>query len=103
MTDELFIKIISAIITIVVGLITAYVIPWLKTKINDTQLEQINKYIELAVRCAEQIYTADEWQQKKTFVLDYITNVVNDKFSLTLNELDIDLMIEGVVNEIKKG
>lgn len=102
MTNELFIKIVSAIITIITALITAYVIPWLKTRINNNQLEQLQKYIELAVRCAEQIYTPDQWIEKKEFVLNYITETVNDKFSLTLDYVDIDLMIEGIVNEVKK-
>lgn len=101
MTNELFLKIVSAIITIITALITAYVIPWLKTKINENQMEQINKYIELAVRCANQIYTPEEWAQKKEFVLDYITEIVNKKFSLTLSQEDINLMIEGKVNEVK--
>ena len=101
MTNELFIKIVSAIITIITALITAYVIPWLKTRINENQLAQLNRYIELAVRCANQIYTKEQWIEKKEFVLNYITEVVNDKFSLSLNELDIDMMIEGFVNEVK--
>ena len=101
MTNELFIKIVSAIITIITALITAYVIPWLKTRINENQLAQLNRYIELAVRCANQIYPKENWVEKKEFVLNYITEIVNDKFSLSLNELDIDMMIEGLVNEIK--
>lgn len=103
MTNDLFIDIIGAVITIVVSLITAYVIPWLKTKITDSQLEQLKRYVELAVRCAEQIYTPEQWIEKKEFVLTYITETVNDKFTLSLDNVDIDLIIEGVVNEIKKG
>lgn len=101
MNNELFIKIVSAIITIITALITAYVIPWLKTKINENQMIQINKYIELAVRCANQIFTPEQWAEKKDFVLEYVTETVNNKFSLTLSQEDIDLMIEGVVNEVK--
>jgi len=101
MNNELFIKIVSAIITIITALITAYVIPWLKTKINENQMVQINKYIELAVRCANQVYTPEEWPQKKEFVFDYITEIVNKKFSISLSQEDIDLMIEGIVNEVK--
>jgi len=102
MNNDLFLEIVSSVLTIIVALITAYVIPWLKSKVNETQMQQIDKYIDLAVRCAEQIYTPEQWKEKKQFVLDYVTNVVNDKFSLSLTEEDIDLMIEGIVNKVKK-
>lgn len=101
MTNDLFIRLIGAVITIVTTIITAYVIPWLKTKTTDTQLEQIKKYIELAVRCAEQVYSPEQWAIKKEFVFNYITDIINEKFSITLDYTDIDLLIEGIVNEVK--
>lgn len=63
--NDLFIKIVSAILTIIVALITSVVIPWIKTKITAEQMELLKRYTEYAVRCAEQIYSPDEWQDKK--------------------------------------
>jgi len=103
MTNEHFLQIISGVITILMALVSAYVIPWLKSRIDDVQLQQINSYIELAVRCANQIYTPEQWQEKKRYVTSYITELINDKFSLTLNSVDIDTLIEGKVNEVKNG
>lgn len=103
MNNEVFLKITTAIITIAVTLITGYLIPWLKSKINQTQLEKIDYYVRLAVRCAEQIYTAEQWVQKKEYVTKYITDVCNNTFNLTLSDTDIDVLIEGAVNELKKG
>lgn len=103
MPNELFLKILYLVLTIIAGLISAYVIPWLKTKVNEAQFEQIEKYIARAVRAAEQLYTPEEWEQKKEFVTDYITTVCNSKFSLSLTAEDINYLIEGFVNEIKRG
>ena len=88
MTNELFIKIVSAILTIMVALITGFLIPWLKTKFNGSQLAQIREYTEMAVRCAEQIYTPDQWEQKKEYVLQYVTGLVNANFKLSLTDED---------------
>lgn len=101
MNNEVFLKIIGAIITIAVTLITGYLIPWLKSKINQTQLEKIDYYVRLAVRCADQIYTEDQWAQKKIYVTNYITDVCNKTFNLTLTEKDINVLIEGAVNDLR--
>lgn len=103
MTNELFIKIIGCVLTLATTIITAFVVPWLKAKISETQLDQLKKYIEMAVRCANQIYTPEEWIKKKNFVWEYILNIVNDKFTLSLTNADIDTLIEGVVNEVKES
>lgn len=102
MNNEIFMQIIGAILTIITALITAYVIPWIRAKATDSQLEQIRRYIELAVRCAEQIYSPEEWETKKEYVMNYIINIVNQRFSVHLTVEDIDIMVEGVVNEVKK-
>lgn len=100
--EQLFLQIVSGVITIVFALISAYVIPWLKTKISKDQIETLNYYLELAVKCANQIYTEAQWQEKKQYVTNYIVDVINNKLSLTLTDQDIDTLIEGMVNHVKK-
>lgn len=100
--EQLFVQVVGAVITIIVSLISAYVIPWLKAKISKDQIETLNYYLELAVKCANQIYTAEQWQEKKQYVTSYIVDVINNKLSLTLTEQDIDTLIEGMVNHVKK-
>ena len=102
MTNELFIKIISAIITIICALVSAYLVPWIKAKTTAEQLRQVTEYAEKAVRAAEQLFTPDQWQEKKQHVLEYMLDVINDKTRLRLTLEDIDTIIEGVVNEVKK-
>lgn len=101
-SEQLFVQVVSAVITIVFSLISAYVIPWLKAKISKDQIETLNYYLELAVKCANQIYTEEQWQEKKQYVTNYIVDVINNKLSLTLTEQDIDTLIEGMVNHVKR-
>lgn len=102
MSNELFIKIIGAVITILCALITSFLVPWLKSKLNQTQLEKLDFYVNLAVRSANQIFSADQWESKKMYVTAYVTDVINTKLHLTLTPEDIDVMIEGIVNQVKK-
>ena len=48
--------IMEAIIALVVAVITAFVIPWLKGKIDADKLEQIKLWVTVAVEAAEQLY-----------------------------------------------
>lgn len=102
MNNELFITIVSSVLTILVAIITSVIIPWIKTKITAEQMELLERYTEYAVRCAEQIYTPEEWQDKKVFVMDYITEIINDRLKLSLTYEDINTLVEGIVNEVKK-
>lgn len=100
MDKELFNVAVKIIVTIAIIIVTSYVIPWLKSVISAEDLTKIKSYTEIAVRCAEQIYTPEEWEKKKQYVFEYILSKVN-VLGIGLDEKDIDILIEGVVNEVK--
>lgn len=102
MTNDLFMKIVSAVLTIIVALVTSVLIPWIRNKITAEQMSLLTRYTEFAVRCAEQMYSPEEWAEKKAWVMTYITDIINDKFKLSLSYEDINTLVEGVVNEVKK-
>lgn len=66
-------------------------------------MEQLVDYCILAVRAAEQMFTPEQWMEKKEYVTAYITDIVNNKLKIGLDEQDINNIIEGVVNEVKKA
>ena len=101
MNSELFVKIILAIISICGALVTAYVIPFIKSKISSTELNKLIEYAKIAVRCAEQIYTVEQWQEKKEYVMDYVMKIMNEKLHINLSYDQIDTIVEGIVNEVK--
>lgn len=103
MSNELFLQIMGGIITILCALITGFVIPWLKSKVDAEQTAKLSYYVDMAVRCAEQIYTPEQWEQKKEYVTNYITDLINTTFKIKLSAEDINVLIEGAVNQIKRG
>jgi len=98
MTSDAFVTIVGAVLTILATLISAYVIPYIKQKITAEDMATIRHYIEIAVRCADQIYTKEQWQEKKQFVFEYICKVSEEKLHIKLTPEDIDNLIEGFVN-----
>lgn len=107
MNNEVFFRLIYLALTLIAGLVSAFVVPalrsWIQTKVTAEQMSQLEDIIEKSVRRCEQAYTPEEWAEKKQWVITYITDVINDKFSLNLTYRDVDTMIEGIVHEVKKG
>ena len=93
---------IKCIVTIIGATLTAFIIPWIRQKIDTEKMERFLEYIEIAVRGAEQLYTPAQWKEKKEAVYKYIVKKAED-MGMKINTEDIDLLIEGIVHEVKKG
>lgn len=100
MTTEAFIKIAGSVLTILVTLISVYLVPAIKANMTKKDMNTLMYYVQIAVRCADQIYTKEQWQEKKEYVFSYICKVVEQYLHIKLTEQDINILIEGVVNDI---
>ena len=92
-------QIILAIITLLFGIITKYVIPNIKAKTNANQMELIRGAVQSAVYAVEQLYKSTPGKEKKQKVIEalakqgYILDVDNV-------EENIDLLIEAFVKQL---
>ena len=102
MNSEVFMEIIMAIISVIGALISAYLIPHLKSQVTSEQLANIDLFVSKAVRCAEQLYTPEEWREKKNYVTECAREFLH-KARIDLTDEQLDTIIEGIVNEVKKG
>lgn len=91
-------QIIVAILTLIFSLISAFLIPYLKTKVSNEQFTTIQMWVKIAVQAAEMIYVGTgRGEEKKEYVLDFL----NSKgFSLNIGE--IENLIEAAVLELKQ-
>ena len=85
--------IMEAIIALVVAVITAFVIPWLKGKIDADKLEQIKLWVTVAVEAAEQLYNGTgRGEEKKAYVVKFL-----QEKGVTLDPDSLDKLIEAAV------
>ena len=89
----------SILVTVVILAMAGYIIPTLKQKLGEDRTAEIKRLITLAVRYAEQVFTPDQWAEKKRAVHDYICEKA---VSVGLSEKDLDVLIEACVHEVKK-
>lgn len=88
--------IVNAVIALIAAIVTTFLIPWIKSKIDAAKLAQIVEWVGIAVRAAEQIYNESGMgEKKKQYVLDFLT----DK-GFTLDPNSINAMIEAAVKEL---
>ena len=87
--------------TIIMSLVGIYVIPVLKTSKYHKEFEMFNDFIIDMVRAANQLFTPEQWETKKNYVLVLVRDYMNNKTSLGFTEEQVNALIEGIVREIK--
>lgn len=101
MDNTLFMQIIQLLLILILGFVTAYIVPFIKTKVSKDQMELLLYYVNVAVKAASQLYTKDQWKEKKEYCMQYIKNIINEQLNITLTDDEISTIIEGVLNGLK--
>lgn len=91
--------IIEAVAALIAVIITAVVIPYIKSKTTTQQQAQINAWVKIAVAAAEQIYKGSGRGEEKK---EYVINWLEDR-GFTLDEDEVDALIESAVYELNNG
>lgn len=94
---EMIMKILIAIISV---LITGYVIPFLKSKAESTKYNDFYTLVKQCVEAANQIYTPEEWKEKKIYVYRLVADYAV-KHGVNVTPEEIDAIIEGFVIAVK--
>ena len=88
-------QIISAVIALISALVSAFLIPWLKTKIDANKLQTIKSYVEIGVKAAEQLYAATDGEEKKAYVINFLA-----EHGIRFDVSTIDQLIEAAVLQL---
>ena len=85
---------------ILMAVLSAYVIPWVKARIGNERLEQISQWAALAVSWAEQIVDkTGAGADKKIMVENFLRNILASK-GIVLTDQQIDILIESAVRQM---
>ena len=96
MNDNVF-RLIMTIIPVLGAIITGFIVPWLKAKIDTEKLEQYMIWADRAVAYAQQVYTPEQWAEKKEYCMDFLMGM----FGNALTKAQINLLIESAVKSLK--
>lgn len=91
--------IIEAVFALIAAVITAIVIPYIKSRTTAQQQAEITAWVKIAVSAAEQIYIGGgRGEEKKAYVLNWL-----EEHGVTLDETRINALIEAAVYGLKSG
>lgn len=90
-------QVIVALLTLAISAVSAFLIPYIKSKVSAEQLDAIKFWVNIAVEAAEMIYAGTgRGEEKKAYVVKFL----NSK-GFTINPEEIDNIIEAAVLELK--
>ena len=85
--------ILQALAGLICAIITAIIIPYIKSKTDSQQLHRMNMWVQIAVRAAEQIFPQLCGSEKKAYVRQCLKNR-----GFRLDAQMTDALIESAVN-----
>lgn len=91
--------IMSAIIALAVAILTTFVVPAIRQKMDAQDFAQLLKWVKIGVQAAEMIYKGTGMGKlKKAYVKDFLLS-----HGYTLDEAELDAAIESAVLELKES
>lgn len=101
MNENLF-NVILTVIPVIGAIITYFIVPFIKSAINEKQLAQYKEWCVLGVKCAEMIFKeSGRGEDKKAYVVNFLNDMFN-KNKAVITEQQIEILIEACVKEMKE-
>ena len=89
---------LQALITLLATLITTFLIHYIKKKISAEKLEELKKWVTVAVSAAEQLYGSKTGQQKKEYVVAFLLSK-----GIVFDVDEVNAMIEAEVYKLTQS
>lgn len=91
--------IINAVVALAAAIISAFVVPWIKSKTTAQQREDLIAWVKIAVSAAEQIFKGDKrGAEKKQYVLNFL-----EKNGFSVDEDAVNAAIEAAVKQLNSA
>jgi LL-H family phage holin len=88
--------IINAVVALIAAAVSAFLIPWIKSKLTAQQRNELVAWAKIGVAAAEQVYTGSgRGAEKKQYVLDFLASK-----GLTIDEDSVNAAIEAAVKQL---
>lgn len=91
-------ELLQAVIALLATLITTFLIPFIKKKLSAEKVEELRKWVSIAVKAAEQLYGSKTGTEKKEYVLSFLLSK-GIKFDVD----EVAALIESEVYKLTQG
>lgn len=88
-------ELMQAIIALLATLITTFLIPYIRKKLSVEKQEELRKWVDVAVKAAEQLYGSKTGKEKREYVVSFLLSK-----GIVFNVDEVNAMIESTVYKI---
>ena len=100
--NETIFNLLLTIIPVIGAIITYFIIPFIKSSVNEKQLAQYKEWAILAVKTAEMLWKESGCgDDKKAYVVKFLNDMFN-KNKITITEEQLNVLIESAVKTMKE-
>ena len=101
MNENLF-NVILTVIPVIGAIITYFIVPFIKSSVDEKQLAQYKEWTVLAVKTAEMLWReTGRGEDKKAYVISFLNDMFN-KNKVVITEQQMEILIEAAVKEMKE-
>lgn len=93
-----FTTIFEAILALAAAVITAFLVPYIKSKTSTEEQANISTWIDVAVAAAEQIFGSEMGETKLAYVQDFLSNL-----GITVTTAEIESSVYWLTNTVTEG
>lgn len=101
--NELLFNIIKLLVIVLITLVVRYGVPFLKQKLEEAKLSGVAKWVDKAVKAAEQTTTQPgAGIEKKAIVVKFLKKILTAK-NISISDEQLDTLIEAAVFAMKQS
>ncbi len=95
--NEVLFEVLKAVVILALTLLVRYAIPIMKMRVEETEYAWVTRWVELAVKSAEQTILGDKsGPEKKAIVTKFIKEQLEAK-KIAISDAQLDTLIESAV------
>lgn len=94
--------IIEALVSLLLAVVTAFLIPFIREKLGDFKYSRLESAIRLFVDAAEQLYGSGQGEKKLQYVLERAKEKI-EKLGITIDPEELRAIIEAAVFDLNDG
>ena len=90
---------LKILVMVAVLVLTRYVLPWVKSKVNSEKLNLVAQWAYKAVLMVQQTMKTTDGKEKKAIVTRFLKEILQK--NITLSDAQIEILIEAAVKQMK--
>lgn len=91
-------ELFQAIIALAATLITTFLIPFIKKKLSAEKMQELKRWVGIAVKAAEQLYSGKTGLEKKEYVVSFLLSK-----GIVFDVDEVNAMIEAEVYKLTQA